>query len=313
MYVVAGLPLAVHQRSIAGLRGRLKHAIIKGVPSPGLDGQLYSTRFVETLLRSVGDFAVRRRTNGNAQPTPASISLLYVPAPDEERLLSALDFAVMPVALEALATYGDRGRARRHDLDEVERALIAAVARGSNARATLAEVTRRLGYRSDDEGLLLPPRSFRLAEGTLTDTFRQFRRGGRRWNDRLADLGPTSLAHTDVPNRIAHQATRRVFVDARGLAFFIAHPTAYDGPPREIDDAYDVAGISSALHSLFRFGGALGPGMHHDVQRSDGSDLRGAVLECDAKGRIEAHGDYANIYPNDFVRVQRHVAVDEGR
>ena len=98
---------------------------------------------------------------------------------------------------------------------------------------------------------------------------------------------------------------KRPPVDARGLAFFIAHPKAYDGPPREVESEEDEVALSRALRTLFRFGGALEPGLHHDAQRSDGSALQGAKMYCDEDGRIEAFGDYANVYPNDVIRVDR--------
>jgi hypothetical protein len=170
----------------------------------------------------------------------------------------------------------------------------------------LNEVKRRLSYRSDNESLLLPPRNFTVEGGDLVPLFREFRNGARPWTDRLAELGPTALHHDDVPERIKRQQTRRPFVDSRGMAFFIAHPAAYDGAAREVEDGTDVAAILSALRSLYRFGGALEPGLHHDAQRSDGSSLGGALFHCAEKGRIRSSSDYANIYPNDFVRVADH-------
>ena len=307
LYVVAGLPIAVHGRVISALQARFKHALFQGAPSPTADGALYSAKLVSTLLRSVGQFAARRRTRGNAQPTPATITLLYVPAPGDEQLLSAFDFAVLPVPLELLTTYDDQFRTLRHDHDRAEDAIAQAIERGGRARTAINEVTRRLSYTVDSEGILLPPRNFQLQNGTLASVFLEIRRGTRPWNDRLADIGPTALTHFDVPDRIDTYETRRVFVDARNLAFFIAHPTAYDGPPREVEDDQDQLALLSALRTLFRFGGALAPGLHHDAQRSDGTVLKGAKMDCDEDGPIEAYGNYANVYPNDAVRVTRKV------
>lgn len=61
--------------------------------------------------------------------------------------------------------------------------------------------------------------------------------------------------------------------------------------------------LLATLRALYRFGGALEPELHHDVQRSDGSELGGGAFECREKGRIQGKGGYANIYPNDFVRI----------
>ena len=209
----------------------------------------------------------------------------------------------MPAALPALVALDGRYRQLRHDRTAVEEALVAAVAAAGEARQALNHVVRRLAYQSDNEAMLLPPRNFRTEEGNLQEEFRSFRNSERAWTDRLTHLGPTPLTHEDVPDRIARQQTRRVFVDDRDMAYFIAHPTAYDGPCREVDQGQRPAAIMSALRSLYRFGGALAPGLHHDAQRSDGAELGGAVFHCEQKGKIRARGEYANVYPNDFVRV----------
>jgi hypothetical protein len=62
LYVVAGLPIAVHGRVIAALQARFKHALFQGAPSPTSDGALYSAKLVSTLLRSVAQFTARRRS-----------------------------------------------------------------------------------------------------------------------------------------------------------------------------------------------------------------------------------------------------------
>jgi len=94
------------------------------------------------------------------------------------------------------------------------------------------------------------------------------------------------------------------------MAFLIAHQAAYDGPPREVEDDEDYKPILSTLRTLYRFGGALAPGMHHDSQRSDGSALDGAIFNCDRDGRVSTEGGYANVYPNDFVRVDKKTKLD---
>lgn len=306
MYIIAGLPKSVHKDSIDSLQARLPQAIIKGVPSPSNDGALYSSPLLDTLVRSVGEFALRRRTNGNAQPTPASMTLLFVPAPDQEALLRRFDFALMSAPLSALVARDDQYRQMRHDRESVGTALVEAVAASGEARMNLNQVVRRLGFQSDNEGLLLPPRNFFTNEGDLVTIFRQFREGGRAWTDRLEEFGPVPLTHEDVPMRVKDQQTRRVFVDNRGMAYFIAHPTAYDGPSREVDDEDNVGAMLMALRSLYRFGGALPPGIHHDAQRSNGSVLGSAKFHCAEKGPIYCKADYANVYPNDYVRVEKY-------
>jgi hypothetical protein len=142
-----------------------------------------------------------------------------------------------------------------------------------------------------------------IDDGDLVPTFRAFRQGIKPWTDRLTELGPTALSHDDIPRRIPADKTERAFVDERGIAFLIAHPKAYDGPPREAGPDEDSGAIVSKLRSLYRFGGALARGVHHDAQRSDGSALGGAIFHCEEKGTISAQGAYANVYPNDYVRL----------
>jgi hypothetical protein len=307
MFIVAGLPRVVHQRTLRQLQDENPQLIFKGAPSPD-DGNLYPPGLVESLVKSVGTFVVRRRQASKEELTPASIVLLYVPSYDQERLLEVFDFAVMTQDLPGLAPW-ENGRQRRHDLDVVRDELTAAIQASASARTNLNTVQERLNRQVDNEPLLLPPRNFFTQAGDLAPVLRQFRTGPRTWTDRLADYGPKVLTHDDVPNRISPQQTRRPFVDSRGMAFFTAHPAAYDGPPREVDDGDDAASILAALRSLYRFGGALARGLHHDVQRDDGTPLGGAEFHCSEKGSITSTSDYANIYPNDFVRVDQHTQV----
>lgn len=309
MYVVVGLPKAVHVSAVSALQNRLKHHIVKGIPSASSDGLLYPQNFIDSLVRSIGEFAVKRRSNDKAHPTPASITLLYVPARDEERLLGTFDFALMVSPLTSLAAFGPSRRQLRHNKEAVEAALVDAVAKSSDGNQNLNNVVRRINYMSDDESLLLPPRNFFIKDGSLASVFRQFRRGQRDWADRLEEFGPTPLTRDNVPKRIKPNQTRRVFVDVRDIAFFIAHPTAFDGPQREVAEDSDQAELLSVLRSLYRFGGAVAPGLHHDAQRNDGKPLNGTSFDCNTKGRISTDCDYANIYPNDYVRIGSYKAI----
>lgn len=310
LYVVAGLPQAVHGRALAAMSARFDEAIIKGIPATSGERALYPQPYVDQLVRSVGEFVIRRRGNGHDQPAPTSVTLLFVPSFDQDLLLRTFDFTVMLAPLTPLAARDALGQQLRHHLGTAEEALSAALSRESEARRNLETVERRLAYRSDNEALLLPPRNFYTDEGDLRPVFRRFLNGQRAWTDRLSDYGPTPLKHEDVPDRIQAQQTRRPFVDSRGVAFFTAHPTAYDGVARELDDGPEPAAILRILRSLYRFGGALEPGFHHDAQRSDGSPLGGATMRCAEKGRIQCDADYANIYPNDFVRVANFTTID---
>lgn len=304
MYVIAGLPITRLNPTLDMMGRRFPHAIFKGLASPTQDGALYSRVLLDQLARAVGQFAVRRRKKDPAQPTPASLVLLFVPAPDQELLLRMFDFAAMVSPLSSLVRQED-GRPLRHRQDAVEAALIEALKPSGEAEMALMEVKRRLGYMSDNEALLLPPHNFLTKDGNLTPVFRAFRNRERDWSDRLEEYGPTDLQFENVPKRIAPQRTRRPFVDQRKMAFFMAHPKAFDGPAREREDPEDALAILDALRSLYRFGGALAPGLHHDAQHADGSDLGGALFNCSTKGPIHGLADYANVYPNDFVRVSK--------
>jgi hypothetical protein len=304
MYVLAGLPLITHKVAAAFLEGRFSDAIVHAVPANAQDGALYGRLQVETLLQTVGSFAVRRRVNGPDQPAaPASITLLYVPAPDQERLLQAFDFAVLAIPLPTLVAYNEKGRQLRHNQEDVEEAIAGATSPEATLHAAREMIAWRISrHKRSDEGLLLPPRNFLLQDGNLEPYFRQFRSGDRTWDDRLIDLGPSELTHEDLPKRIAGGETRRVFVDSRGMAFLMAHPAAFDGPPRELDESAVPEEIAKSLRALYRFGGALPRGIHHDAQRADGSPLQGATFHCAEKGEFGAKGPYANVYPNDYVR-----------
>lgn len=303
MYVIAGLPKSRNKDAVDALQARRPDAIVQGIPSSDRDGALYPLSLREALVRSVGAFAIRRRGDGHAPVTPASITLFFVPSSDQAELLDAFNFAVMAAPLPTLVAWDEHGRQLRHDREAIDAALIAAVSPSGRAKADLDVVQWRLNFQSDNEALLLPPENFFTKDGDLVPVFRAFRDGERPWTDRLADYGPTELTHEDVPKRVAAQQTRRPYVDSRSMAFFIAHPKAYDGPAREVGEEERPAAILSVLRSLYRFGGALPPGIHHDVQRRDGSSLGGADFICSRKGPISSKADYANIYPDDFVRV----------
>lgn len=304
LLVVAGLPLAVYRRATETFQARFPDTIVMGAPARKADGSLYPAVYLESLLRAVAGFTARRRSNGPVQPSPASVTLFYVPSNDQEQLLAAFDFFAMPVPLEQLAKWSNHGRQLRHDCGFCEQEMVAAYKPTSEGRKALNEVTRRLGYESDNESLLLPPKNFLTEEGCLASIFRQFRNGQRSWSDRLKELGPTDLTHDDVPRRIAPKQTRHPYVDVRGLAYFIANKAAYDGNVWETDEVAPIEELTMAMKSLYRFGASIPQGLHHDVQRRDGTDLRNAKFRCATKGLISSAEGYANIYPNDFVRVK---------
>lgn len=308
MVIVAGLPKTTHRRSLEIFSQRFPDVIVQGTPASISDGALYPDRYIKRLVHDVGQLILRRRENGPQQPTPAEIHLLFVPSMDQERLLSEFDFFVMPTPLTGLEEWSCRGQQRRHDLDAVATVLADNFQRSAPARTNLNEVRRRLGYLSDNEALLLPPRNYLTPDGELTDVFRALRSGSLKWTDRLKVLGPSNLTHDDVPNRVSKNQTRHPFIDSRDLAFFVAHPTAYDGNVWEADEESPQRDLVLSLKSLYRFGGALPAGFHHDAQKRDGGGLGRATFNCAKRGSIESSDKYANVYPNDVVRVKNATA-----
>ena len=301
MYVIAGLPPEVHGEVIARLRARFPERSFVGTPSRGQDGPLYPADLVEKLVQEISSFAVRRRAGAGARPaSPKSITLAYVPSRDDERLLTALDFAVMSARVDALAAYGEKGRQLRHYSDAALAALIEALGPTSPAKVALDEVVQRLQRLSDREAILLPPENFHVGEGRLRTLFLEFRRRERPAQDRFAELEPVRLTGDDIP--WLGSDIRHCHVDRRGIAFLNAHPTAYDGAHWEKDEGADGSVLMPALRSLYRFGGALPSGFHHDAQRSDGKDLQEVQFDCSRKGTVTLSAPYANIYPDDFVR-----------
>lgn len=305
MVIVAGLPVRTHKPSLQKFSERFPDVIVQGTPASASDGALYSDRYVQQLVQDVGQFILRRRENGHQQPTPAGIHLLFVPSTDQEKLLREFDFFVMPTALRGLEEWSHQGKQRRHDFDAVASVLTESFQRSAPARSNLNVVRRRLGYLSDNEALLLPPRNYLTADGELANIFRKLRSGDLEWTDRFERLGPSDLTHDDVPNRISKKQTRHPFIDIRDLAFFVAHPTAYDGNVWETEEDSSQLELVLSLRSLYRFGGAMPQGFHHDVQRRDGRGLGRATFNCAKRGSIESSENYANVYPNDAIRLKK--------
>ena len=109
--------------------------------------------------------------------------LLYVPAPDQEQLLSAFDFAVLPIPLVPLGEYDGRGRMLRHDADAVKTALGDAL---KAARVAAGEIKQRTARRAESDALLLPPINFRTGDcAALEEMFRDLRSGRRPPQDRF--------------------------------------------------------------------------------------------------------------------------------
>lgn len=282
-------------------RAAYPEATFQGVPSRSTDGGLYPNVLVSQLIALAGGFALRRRQNAPPRPpSPKSIMLIYVPSCDEERLLEAFDFAVMPAPATSLSAYGEGGKQLRHNADAAYRTLLDIVSPASLPMAALAEVSQRLRRLSDKEALLLPPLNFFLRDQRrIHALFLEFRRGQRPATDRFDELVPKLLNRDDIPRLGAKSRTCQI--DARNIAFLNAHPTAFHAMTRELDHD-DKAELISALRTLYRFGAALDDGFHHDAQRADGLPLKNISFECRKRGQHTLSAPYVNIYPDDFIR-----------
>jgi len=293
LYVLAGLPPDIHNWARGHLQRLRPIAQVIAVASSRQDGVLlYPKQLVSTLLASVAGFAMRHRTRGPASPPrPKSITLLYVPSQDAERLLRAFDFAVIAGPLTTLQAYGENGRQFRHERVAVEKAIDDAIGRTGQPKLALDEIAQRIGRLTDREALLLPPRNFHLEEGRLERLFIEFRQSQRPINDRFVEL---DLA------RIGPRADSLAYVDGRKVAFFTAR--AYHGFPREIREPPSERDLQSVLRSLYRFGAPLLNGFHHDAHPRDGGSFQDFEFDCERDGRVAVTASHANIYPNDFVR-----------
>ncbi len=302
MYVVAGLPPHTHRGAVARLNSRFPERKIVGTPSKSEDGPLYPVATVDEIVKLISEFAIKRRKNDGARPpTPKWIILLYVPSFDQEALLRVLDFAVMPAPLHALIAYGSDGKQLRHDPQAVDLAISDALGPSGPAKCALDDVLQRLQRMNDREVALLPPDNFHIdPPRTLSDLFVEYRNHERPADDRFNELEPTRLTREDIPR--FGRDVRHCHVDARGIAFLNAHPTAYDGAQWEKELTSSTAELLSVLRSLYRFGGALPSGFHHDVQRSDGKAMSSVLFNCCREGPISISAEYANIYPNDYIR-----------
>jgi hypothetical protein len=301
--VIAGLPKAALEQSKAELESRFPLVAFFGSPSRHNDGFLYSQEVVDKLLEEVARFAIRRRNSAPSDRTwPESITLLYVPSVDQENLLSAFDFTVMPAPMPALTAYNETGSQHRHDPKAAFSAVVEAMSAASAPKQALDEVKQRVNrLLNDGEVLLLPPDNFHVGNRRLRALFEIYRRGERPPEDRFAELTTTKLTEDNI-QRLGNDV-RNVHVDTRGNAFLNAHPTAYDGGTWDVDEAgASPPKLSALLRGLYRFGAALPDGFHHDVQSSNGSPYKNEVFDCSRSGARTFTCPYVNIYPDDFVR-----------
>lgn len=161
------------------------------------------------------------------------------------------------------------------------------------------EIRRRVSSYSTSEPLFLPPRNFHVSNQIrLRSLFLELRSGTRAWEDKLNELTLARVTREDLPHHVTKGA-RNIFRDARDLLF--PRDENHHGSAREIVESDKRLTHQSLLRSCYRFGVPLPLGFHHDVQFSK-KPLFNTSFECEQKGPILLTCDYANVYPNDFVR-----------
>jgi hypothetical protein len=304
LFLVAGLPNPQHSRAEGLLRKIAgQSAKVIATSSVTIDGPLYRKSNVDSLLRAGSEFAIRRFHNrGDAElPRPRRISLLYVPAEDDENLLSAFDFFVFPIPMRDLSVFDGGGRQKRHDWAACEKAIAAAFA--GYQRDLLAVVQRRIESRHSSEPLLLPPVNFHTPGGRLERIFSELARGTRAWDSANPDGIVTELFdHEKLPHFLREQERQEIYRDSRDVVFPCARANEMHGRTTELRNPPPPADLQYFLRSIYRFGAPLPEGFHHDAQLQNGRHFDKMDFVCTREGQILVSGSHANVYPNDFVR-----------
>lgn len=283
LVLVAGLPNPEFKRAesvVPAVVGGWAKVI--ALPSGKYAGTLYPETLIGDFLRAAAQFSARVHGDSARRggPRPSDVLLFYVPAEDQENLLSKFDFAVFPVALRDLSGSDSRDKQKRYDGAAYENAFSSALLCADRGKA------KRLLARSSP--MALPPRNFHLDGGRRIDhEFRLLRDGQRPWS------APWRLHQ----QRSSGQAT--AFYDERDVIFPVAREL--HGTQRTLDSNAGANEFQGLLRSLYRFGVPLENGFHHDVRRRDGHDFSRMPFDCSRQGRVLVSGTHANVYPNDSV------------
>lgn len=302
LYLLAGLPKEVVNATENFLATAYKGSVrVHAVPASSKDGKLYPQSNIDALLRVALKFIDRRMKNKpTAEPHPRSIFLLYVPAQDQDLLLTALDFCVFPVAMRKLAEFID-GRQCRHALKYCFEAVKAAMTIVSRDFQEI--VQPRVKSRRSSESLLLPPENFEGRSGPIREFFVELTRETRSWADPYPDRELLRWFDSeDLPEFLRGGERKEIFRDTRKLVFPCARPSESHGltPPVLLEE--ELRYLQHNLKTMFRFGAPLEEGFHHDVQLEKGQRIKGVKFRCSRLGCITVDATHANVYPNDYVR-----------
>lgn len=303
LFLLAGLPNPLHQQietffqKAAGTAAKVISS-----SSPSYEGPLYRNSTVESLLSAGARFAIRRLKNRSDDQSarPRRIALFYVPADDDQQLLSKFDFFVFPVPLRELAEFDETGHQFRHRKAECE----AAIRRGLEVykQELIGVVQQRIESRRSSEPLLLPPMNFHVNDRRVKHAFSELTRGARAWENVLPEDMPTeTFDRARLPKFLGYQETQTIYKDTREVVFPCCRPNEPHGGTVFDHDA-EVKVLRDILQSTYRFGASLPAGFHHDAQLEGGTDFDDEPFECSRAGNITVKGTHANIYPNDYVR-----------
>jgi hypothetical protein len=296
LVVLAGLPLATSPGVAKWLGERLPNSPrVVFVPGPERDGYLYKPAYVEQCLRAATGYAERVASFAPPEPAPNALILAYVPDHSATILLDAFSFSAFPIPVVGLDEYSLGRQVRHNETESREIALNTIKA----AAEPLGVVKRRLNTYSPKDPLFLPPQNFLLAPGVyLSHLFSELRDGTKAWTDAI-EVPIMRATHADLPAH-AGQHGLNVSIDAREL-LFPRDLSAHAGVRELNEDEQGVKHRENLLRTLYRFGTPLPGGFHHDVQFARRS-LATTEFHCAVKGRFPVNSNYANVYPDDFVR-----------
>lgn len=162
-------------------------------------------------------------------------------------------------------------------------------------------VRQRLSGSGSVEPLCLPPRNFFFRENrTLSEFFLSLRREEVPWAGSPAALQIAKATHEQLPFHVRNGAHKSFARDHRGL--FFPPDKSCHGPARQLEPDCDHEDRKQFIRSVLRFGVRLSEGLHHEVQFGSGRSLGDTEFYCCQQGCIRLKSDYANVYPDDYVR-----------
>ena len=303
LYVIAGFPKGTAPAILKRLQDYFPSANMQflGLPFGTGGAGLYGQGAVEALLRSVAEFAIRRRVNSeraNRPAVPGRLILLYVPAPDEENLLTVFDFFCLPVPLK-----GPRCDSHRPDGWRLDPEVAANVVR--DAIRELETGDRPAPNLPRNAVITLPPDNFRPERNaqTLAECLIEFRQGKLNMEEIEKAVEIKKFNNDELPNVLKGKKKSYFYVDYRGIVFPPADAETGDhGPARELSEDPNVNSIKIRMNQLYRRGTPLHPGFHHDAQYPNGREMNEDQFCCREHGDVLVSGTHANIYPNDVIR-----------